>query len=47
MRLYGLTKMSSFFALAGVKSYLWCSQGDPSDFMIPLFHGYVIIHNMS
>ena len=42
MRLHGLTKMSSFSALAGVISFLRHSQSDLSNFMIPP-HGYVTV----
>lgn len=43
MRLYGLTAMSSFFALARDILYLGHSQGNPSNFMIPSLHGYNIV----
>ena len=43
MRQYGLTAISSCFALARDTLYLQHSQGDPSNFMIPSLHGYNIV----
>ena len=41
----GLTKMSSFFLLAGVISFLHHSRGDLSNFTIPR-HGYINVYNI-